>query len=177
MNDEHPRRICKKGDVIMKIAVFSDSHGTIENMISAINRIVPDAVFHLGDYYGDAAKLREAFPNIHMYAVAGNCDGKISVQTEQKVRICGKTFFLCHGHTFGVKSGLSGLYKKASEADFVLFGHTHKPWCEHYNNTVFLNPGTVSGYGGITCAVLQVDEGKTEYWFMNMNQGYWEEER
>ena len=161
----------------MKISVFSDSHGAVENMCSAIEFIAPDVIFHLGDYYRDAEALGEIYPDIPIYKVAGNCDGDCAGRRELTVQLGGKVFFLCHGHTYGVKSGLADLRGKARGADCALFGHTHKAWCEMSGETMILNPGTISGRDGLSCAVIQIEEGKLDHWFMNMEQGYWEEEK
>lgn len=161
----------------MKIAVFSDSHGEVENLSSAVDFISPDTIFHLGDYRRDADELWKMFHNIPIYAVAGNCDGALAGRRELTVQVGGKTFFLCHGHTYGVKNGLEKLRGCANRADCVLFGHTHRAWCEMCGNVIILNPGTMSWNGGPSCAVIEVENDKIEFWFANMIQGYWESER
>ena len=58
----------------MKIAVFSDTHGSTARMLSAAEALRPDALVHLGDYERDADCLAAAFPEIPLYRVCGNCD-------------------------------------------------------------------------------------------------------
>ena len=43
----------------MKILVLSDSHGNVENMIRAVERESPRAIFHLGDCWRDGQRLRQ----------------------------------------------------------------------------------------------------------------------
>lgn len=57
----------------MKLAIFSDSHGSTQKMFDAITELRPDAVVHLGDGAGRAL-LKERFPDLPVHAVRGNCD-------------------------------------------------------------------------------------------------------
>lgn len=38
-----------------------------------------------------------------------------------------------------------GKVLKLGPCDYVFYGHTHEPWEERRDNTVFLNPGTLGG--------------------------------
>ena len=58
----------------MKILVLSDSHGNIDNMIRAVERESPRAIFHLGDCWRDGQRLHQRFPGIPFEQVPGNCD-------------------------------------------------------------------------------------------------------
>ena len=57
-----------------KILVLSDSHGNVNNMVTAVGRLHPDMIIHLGDCWVDAEKLHQQFPMIMMEQVPGNCD-------------------------------------------------------------------------------------------------------
>ena len=102
-----------KGEPNLKILVLSDSHRCVGAMYDAAMLEKPDVIFHLGDYYRDAEALGEIYPDIPIYKVAGNCDGDCAGRRELTVQLGGKVFFLCHGHTYGVKSGLADLRGKA----------------------------------------------------------------
>ena len=92
----------------MKILVFSDSHGDRQTMVLAAEAHRPDAIFHLGDCWRDAEELEYAFPDTPLYQVPGNCDwGMADLPDVKLVSLDGVKFMLCHGHTFGVKGGLS----------------------------------------------------------------------
>ena len=58
----------------MKILVFSDSHGRLGAMMDAMERERPRRVFFLGDCYRDGEALRDAYPDVPMELVRGNCD-------------------------------------------------------------------------------------------------------
>lgn len=128
----------------MKLLILSDSHRNIQNMVQAVRLEKPDLIIHLGDHYQDAMELKRLFPDIPLEAVSGNCDFNCEV-SEKQIIIQGKRIFLCHGHNQHVKSGLLNLEYAAREkqADIVLFGHTHRIFCEHNNHLAMLNPGSI----------------------------------
>lgn len=126
------------------IMVFSDSHGYLDHMIDAIEANDPDMVIHLGDCYDDGQELRKRFPGIRLEQVPGNCDYQRE-GTERILIIEGKKVLICHGHTYGVKSGYLNISYAAIEkqADVVLFGHTHQAHYDYHNGLVMLNPGSI----------------------------------
>ena len=116
----------------MEFLIFSDSHGSAQNMTAAIDRQIkmPDAVLFLGDGARDLDRL--FLCDIPIWAVRGNCDWSSSDyadKTERMLYFEGHTILLCHGHEWGVKGGMGALIAHAAEvgADIVLFGHTHTP--------------------------------------------------
>ena len=116
----------------MEFLIFSDSHGSAQNMAAAIDRQIktPDAVLFLGDGARDLDRL--FLCDIPIWAVRGNCDWSSSDyadKTERTLYFEGHTILLCHGHEWGVKGGMGALIAHAAEvgADIVLFGHTHTP--------------------------------------------------
>ena len=87
----------------MKIRVFSDSHGSAYKMEEAVRAENPDFVFFLGDGEGDLHVLTNAFPQLPVQAVRGNCDLYSSLPAERLCVLGGFRFFLTHGHHYGVK--------------------------------------------------------------------------
>lgn len=69
---------------------------------------------------------------------------------------------LAHGHSLGVKSGLTRLLYKAEEAGCraALFGHTHRPYSGQAGGIYLLNPGSLSrpGTGKPSYALLRLGE-------------------
>lgn len=127
----------------MKIAIVSDTHGDIADLVLALRATKPDRFIHLGDYESDARAIaRET--KLPYDAVGGNCDG--SRNPGKLLTIDGKKIFLTHGHLFGVKMNLTRLYYHALEmgADVVFFGHTHRPFLENSGGILFCNPGSAS---------------------------------
>lgn len=137
----------------MKIIVFSDSHRELDGMRKVVRREKPDYVFHLGDHDSDAEQISREFQLLPVAMVRGNCDGWGDTPLSLTLTLGGKRFFLCHGHTYGVKSGLLRVIYAAREqnADILLFGHTHEAYYECLNEGTdselyVLNPGSC-GYG------------------------------
>lgn len=146
----------------MKTAiVISDSHGNLR-AIRKLYEIMEesDYVFHLGDYRRDIAEFEERFPE-KVYSVYGNCDG---YSGEGEVTIEGVKVFYTHGHDYGVKQSLYGLYShaKAIGADVVLYGHTHIKAVDTKDNIKFVNPGTLKEYSPckLSYAYIVFDKGK-----------------
>ncbi len=146
----------------MKILLFSDSHGIIENLLYVIDKENPDLVFHMGDLVGDARLVSRAYPNLPWHIVAGNCDGWCSYPEVEEVTVSGVRFFLTHGHRFDVKRGLDQLCVTGLErnADVVCFGHTHNPIVNRIQNTMWMiNPGTAGGIcNHATYGMISIDE-------------------
>lgn len=148
----------------MKIIVLSDSHGNTENLLSAVAVTGPDLILHLGDYESDSNVLRKSFPNIPLYAVRGNCDINSNEELIRDIFCAGKHIYMCHGHTYNVKTGLYSLINSgmANRADIVLFGHTHSPYYDIVENMHIINPGTI-GYAGKTYGVIKIRGGDIMY--------------
>ena len=151
----------------MNILVFSDSHGNVDNMVRLTRSLRPDAVFHLGDLLRDARALGRECPQVPMAAVPGNCDGWTMQPAEKCIALEGKTVLMSHGHTWGVKSGYGAAIARARKmnADILLFGHTHRAYCEQLEDGLWvMNPGTArSSYGVIT-----IQQGQTRCWLEQM---------
>ena len=130
-----------------RILVLSDSHGNVNNMVTAVGRLHPDMIIHLGDCWADAEQLHRKFPMTVM---------------EQVLLIEGKKILICHGHTFNVKAGYLNLEYAAEErkVDAALFGHTHRVFYDKHNRIAYMNPGSIGQppYGiPPSYGVLQVD--------------------
>ena len=130
----------------MKILVFSDSHGRLGHMLDAIEKERPQRVFFLGDNYRDGQALMDAYPDLPMELVRGNCDWD-KAPDELIVEAGGVTFLLTHGHRYGVKSGTSHLAQAAKEkgVDVACFGHTHEGLNMPDRGVWLFNPGTAGG--------------------------------
>lgn len=127
----------------MKILVLSDSHGNFDNPYNICESERPDAIIHLGDGRREAEDLASVFDK-PVYAVAGNCDYTSRLPYFRIIELEGKRLFLCHGHTYNVKSGFEQALEaaKANECDVLLFGHTHRQFCNILRNIWVLNPGS-----------------------------------
>jgi len=131
----------------MRILVISDSHkrtGVIDKILSAQKEA--KHVFFLGDCIDDIEDFEFLYPDKIFHAVAGNCDyfstkPSIGVETVNGARI-----LYTHGHTLGVKGGISRLLKTAKEnnCNIALFGHTHVSCTVYEDGVHIVNPGSCS---------------------------------
>lgn len=139
----------------MKCLCFSDSHGASYNLKAALNKH-PDAevVFFLGDGLDDLEPFLKDKARA-FFAVRGNCDrtallGDVMVKKTDNLRILGKKIIFTHGDLYGVKYGIEGVVKLGCDtnADLVLFGHTHRPLekCISLDEggLYLFNPGSIS---------------------------------
>lgn len=127
-----------------KLLILSDSHGNVNNMITAILESEPDMVIHLGDCETDVYRLEERFPDMHFETIAGNCDYD-DEYLEKIIEIEGKKILICHGHTYNVKGGYLNIEMASLEkgVDIALFGHTHKVFYDNNNGLIMMNPGSI----------------------------------
>ncbi len=138
----------------MKILVLSDSHGNMKNVYNVIDTLNGriDMILHLGDFLRDAQKIKEFYPNIKLFNVAGNCDYGVSEQSSMVFEAQKKWFFITHGHRYNVKGGLDKIACAAmkSGADICIYGHTHFPLITKLDNMIIMNPGSISYPRGIS---------------------------
>lgn len=139
----------------MTILVFSDSHGSTSGMYWAIEEHKPDQILFLGDGKDDIEEVEMVYPRLPFCIVAGNCDGWCMEPARKLIKIGGKTVLMGHGHyMWEVKRGYQSAIADAhvSKADILLFGHTHVPVCQHFEDGLWMmNPGPASlTYGLIT---------------------------
>ena len=138
----------------MKILVLSDSHACLSFMRRCVEKIKPQAVIHLGDFYEDAQALQEDYSHIPFHMVAGNCDRyrcPISAREMLCYEVGGVMLYMTHGHNQCVKSGIGGLTAEARRlgAQAALYGHTHIADCHQEEDGLWvLNPGTCGHFGG-----------------------------
>lgn len=158
----------------MKLFIFSDSHGNVAHMESAVRSGHPDMVLHLGDVNPDARALQRLFPDLPMECVCGNCDGRRSdLEEERLLEMEGRRILMMHGHTRSVKLGMSTAVWAAREAEaqILLFGHTHEDFCEYHEGLWIMNPGSIrGGWTGATYGVISM-EGKDTVCFIQRQEG------
>lgn len=149
---------------MIKLCIFSDSHGTAEGMIRAVEKEWPALCFFLGDGERDLRQLQERFPALPVYAVRGNCDLRSSLSSSLSCTVAGLRIFATHGHLYQVKyePELETLREAAREngAALALFGHTHHPCLRSIDGITVLNPGTVGRTAHPSYAVLKVEQGR-----------------
>lgn len=152
---------------MMKILVLSDSHSGLAFMRSCIDRVEPDMVIHLGDYYDDGQIMAEEFSFLPFWQVPGNCDRFRCPPSTAEVlalSVDGVRVYMTHGHRHRVKSGIDRLLEDARDAhaDLVLYGHTHIADCHRESDGLWvLNPGSSGSYGG-SAGIIDVENGNIQ---------------
>lgn len=149
------------------ILVISDTHGAKMKMAAAVRRF-PDAdmIFHLGDTSRDADYIRK-ITDKPVYSVRGNCDLSADAETELVLLVEGLRILLVHGHKQSVKSSLLGLglFAQEQEASVALFGHTHVPTEQFWNEIQLCNPGSLGEprMHPATVGLLTVEHGTASF--------------
>lgn len=148
----------------MRILVLSDTHGNIEkNFLSKIEKDGKyDMLIHCGDCCKDLNYILSETGIKDYVNVCGNCDFPNSANDIEIIAVQGKKIIVTHGHTFNVKKNLESIiqYAEKEMADIVLFGHTHKPMSDYFNNVLYFNPGSacLPTYGVCSYGVITIDE-------------------
>ena len=135
----------------MRVLVVSDTHRDINALRRAVlNQPEADTVIHLGDGDDEAGKAEREFPQKKFLRVRGNCDWGSALPAEGLASIGGKRIFYTHGNTYNVKYGIGEAVTaaRASKADILLFGHTHKEVSTYDNGLYIMNPGSLHGSDG-----------------------------
>ena len=138
----------------MKILVLSDSHSSLYFMRRVIAMVKPNAVVHLGDFYEDGEAMAQENPHLLFHIVPGNCDLYRPGGLKPAVlcyNVCGVRLYMTHGHNHHVKNGIGSLLGDARKenAQAVLYGHTHIPYCEQDEDGLWvLNPGSCGSDSG-----------------------------
>lgn len=132
----------------MRILVLSDSHRDKISLMMAVKlHREADVVVFLGDGEEDfqCEKMSSLLSLKEVHSVRGNCDVYSSLPSEETFACGGKTVFILHGHTRGVKHGTEELLRAAKEkcADIVLYSHTHIPKSEYIDNMYVMCPGSI----------------------------------
>ena len=123
----------------MRIGVISDTHGHFDPVIKDIFAGV-DHILHGGDI-GLPWLILELEDIAPVTAVIGNTDHGLSYKETELIQL-GSRKFLVH-HIVDVQNPSDKLKRRIirENPDVVVFGHTHKRFCEMLGNTLYLNPG------------------------------------
>ena len=127
---------------MINLLVFSDSHGDLRRMQTAVARQMalpqterPHYILFLGDGVRDFERLEGGdLLGASLLAVKGNCDA-FGVQSTPELRMpifANTRAVMMHGHRFSVKEDLERAvgFAVSNQADLLLFGHTHRPFFE-----------------------------------------------
>jgi uncharacterized protein len=122
-----------------RIGVISDTHGHLDSRIPELFKGV-DHILHAGDIGLPwlILELQDVAPTT---AVLGNTDVGLEFKDTELVQLDGRKF-LVH-HVVDPVSPEQKVKRRIirENPDVVVFGHTHKRFCETIGQTLYFNPG------------------------------------
>lgn len=142
----------------MKIGIISDTHGIYRTDWTAYLKDC-DLLIHAGDINTEKCYETIKELGIPLYAVRGNCDhGGWAEKLPEflSVPIEGKIFYIIHNR--------NDLPFDLTDADFVIFGHSHCYTYYERFGKVFLNPGSAGQPRGDSrsLVILELKEDRYE---------------
>ena len=160
----------------MKVAVISDTHDRLPNIVKAVdmlNGMDLELVIHCGDYSAPFAVDPYRDLKHHMIGVYGNNDAErrlIASKMESygkevrgefaKLNLDGLVAAVLHGDDAELLEALID----SKGFDVILYGHTHEVRVEQRFRSIIVNPGELCGYltGKPTMAILDTETKKVE---------------
>lgn len=123
----------------LRVGVLSDTHGHLEPKILELFKGV-DHILHAGDI-GLPWLILELEQIAPVTAVLGNNDQGLEFKETEIVSLKDRKFLL--HHIVELPSPSERIKKRIirENPDVVIFGHTHKPFCEAMGQTLYFNPG------------------------------------
>ena len=125
---------------MFKIAVLSDTHDHVDAQLPALFAGA-DRILHAGDI-GLPHVVRELEAIAPVTWVGGNCDDPgFHFRLVETVELAGHKFLLHHiVNPHAPSESLQRLLARERPA-VVVFGHSHRPFCERLDGVLFFNPG------------------------------------
>jgi putative phosphoesterase len=123
----------------MKLGVISDTHGHFDPKIPKLFAGM-DHILHAGDI-GLPWLILELEQIAPVTAVLGNTDVGLDFKQTEVAEFDGRKF-LVH-HIVDPRKPAEAIQRRIIREgpDVVVFGHTHKPFCETIGRTLYFNPG------------------------------------
>jgi putative phosphoesterase len=134
----------------MKLVVLSDTH--MPKKALTLPKILlhelssADHIIHAGDVTGEELlEILSSFAPIT--AVYGNVDGeKVKIKLPQKAQLSigGFSIGVVHGHEGKGRTTIERAWRifQPDPPDIIIFGHSHIPCHERYEQTIMFNPGS-----------------------------------
>jgi uncharacterized protein len=123
----------------VKIGVISDTHGFLDPKIPGLFAGVGH-ILHAGDL-GDAFIPFELEQIAPVTVVLGNTDANLPFKETEIVKLAARKFLVHHiVNPHAPADKIKGRIAR-ERPDAVVFGHTHKPFCETIGGILFFNPG------------------------------------
>ena len=153
----------------MKIGALSDTHGFLDSKIPELFADVGH-ILHAGDVGDPMIELELKFI-APVTLVVGNNDPGLPFKETEVVTLAGKKFLIHHIVNPQAPADKIKARIARERPDVVVFGHTHKRFCETLGGILFFNPG----YGGKprfgaerSAAILHCDEQGIRHEFISL---------
>jgi hypothetical protein len=164
-----------------KLLVISDTHGCVSALGVILNwakeHTPPNDTICCAVFLGDGLSDLHHTVNVSGFCsewkyICGNNDYDHSTPGSAVFDFEGHRFYICHGHRHNIYSGTHALVNSArsNDANVVLFGHAHVPYCKIADGILLVNPGSAGrprSRVGSTFAVIECETGempKVEFW-------------
>ena len=153
------RALATRNTPRMKIGIISDTHDYLDPKVPALLAGV-DHILHAGDI-GLPWLILQLESIAPVTAVLGNTDAGLGFKETEVVKLGGRKFIL--HHIVDVRSPAAPIKRRIirENPDVIVFGHTHKPFSELIEKTLYFNPGYAgkARFGlARTVAILHCDE-------------------
>ena len=140
-----------------KIGIISDTHGLLRE---EVKERLKDCtyIFHAGDV--DRPEILDELRTMgFLYVVRGNNDGYWAQNLRRSLNfsVGNVKFFMVHDRKDAAW--------ELGDTQVVIFGHSHKYFCQEIDGRLWLNPGSCgrNRFGGeVTMAVMTVENGSWE---------------
>ena len=153
----------------MKIGVISDTHNFLDPKIHEIFAGV-NHILHAGDI-GNASLIAELEAIAPVTAVYGNTDMGLPFKETEVIKLGTRKFLIHHiANPLAPDDRLKQRIARA-QPQVVVFGHTHRTFCETIGGVLYFNPGSAGKpkFGmGRTVAILHCDAKEIRHEFINL---------
>lgn len=153
----------------MRIGVISDTHGFLDSKIPGLFAGV-EHIIHAGDI-GYASIILELEYIAPVTAVLGNNDIGLDFPETDDVELGGVKFMVEHIVPPMKPAPDVAAKLKRKETGALIFGHSHRRYCETHDGVLFFNPG----YAGKprlglhrSAAIIEIDEGELRPRFLDL---------
>lgn len=141
----------------IKMGIISDTHGLLRE---EVKERLKDCtyIFHAGDV--DRPEILDELRTMgFLYVVRGNNDGYWAQNLRRSLNfsVGNVKFFMVHDRKDAAW--------ELGDTQVVIFGHSHKYFCQEIDGRLWLNPGSCgrNRFGGeVTMAVMTVENGSWE---------------
>ncbi|HVU09298.1 MAG TPA: metallophosphoesterase family protein [Verrucomicrobiae bacterium] len=123
----------------MKIGVISDTHGFLDHKIFKLFEGVGH-ILHAGDI-GYASIILELEAIAPVTAVRGNTDMDLPFRETETIELAAKKFLVHHIVNPRAPDDKIKNHMARERPNAIIFGHTHKCFCETIGGILFFNPG------------------------------------